>query len=1350
MHRGLLRSREATAGTILVGALALSTLVAVPAEATTACNTAESTLVSAIQTSTSLSTITSAASGYRSCLSRQADSLNSVPGSLSTAGGAFYSIMTSATTYNWVGRSFALRAAYDYRFVLTGEESTVNTSAPSNCAAVYQTLIAQALSVGDVALGSKGATASRECVSARSVPPNTVTVNPSGPVNIGQTLTGATQNWPSGVTLSSQWLRNGSVISGATSARYVTTASDAGAVLTYRVTASRSGLSSASKSAPGVSVRAAQLTSTPTPTIQGTAAVGQTVLAATGQWDSGVTFTYQWLRNGSAISGATRSTYTIGSTDLSARLSAQVTGSKDGSQSVTKTSSSVSVAAGTLTLSPTPTISGSSQVGSALSALVGTWDSGVSFSYQWLRGGTEISGARTATYTTGQSDAGQFISVRVTGSKPGYTSVIRTSAGLTVDALRPLTLTPIPTVSGTARVGNTLTATAGVWDTGVSLSYQWLSNGEPIPGAIGTTYLLTPGDGFQLISVRVTGSRLGYVSASQSSVAVQIQILSEFTLMPVPTISGTFVTDHSLSVDTGTWDSGATLSIAWLRNGSPIAGANGTTYLLTPADATYTVSVRVTASKDGYTTISRTSAGTNVSLGTLTLQPAPSVHGSFRVGETLTLDPGEWDAGVKVSVQWRRNGLAIQGATGLSYTPTAADGLQLLSASVVGSKAGYSSVEATIDPTLVELASLSPAPTPTINGTFQVNYVLTAVPGTWPSGTALSYQWLRNGEPILNATGSTRTLTSDDIGQLLSVRVTGSKAGYQTVQRVSTAQTVVDTPALTLTPTPTFGDVAQVGRTLLVAAGTWDAGVRLSYQWLRNGVAISGATSLMYVPVAADFGQDLSVQVTGSKTGYASAVRSSPSVRVQAGALTATPTPTITGTAKVTNVVTAVAGNWDSGTKLTYQWVRDGSPISGATDVRYTLTTADALAALSVQVTGTKPGYSSVTRSSASTVVALGTFVSTPAPTVFGTFLVGSTLTSTVPAWDSGVALTMQWLRNGVAIPNATGSSYVLTADDQGTYISLQVTGSKSGYQTAARNSNGGYARLTQVLNFSLPAKLNGGATPYSLTATATSGLPVLYTVSTPTICAISNGMLTMLATGTCTIVASQPGNTSYVAASSVQQSTVLSKTKTTTRLTASTTTPRVDQSVILTATVSAAAGESTAGQTVRFYGRASQFTSVTFEIGTAITDANGVATLTTSFSSVQTPQIFASVPETATHLKSSSGIDLAVSLTPVTMSLTVDKTALRVGETATYTVQLSSTEPANLAGQTVILKSRPDSFTSTFSTLATGVTDENGMVVLSATFNSVGTPQVFAEFAATRLLARAAQGKDMVITSNR
>ncbi|WP_291046483.1 cell wall-binding repeat-containing protein [Herbiconiux sp.] len=93
-------------------------------------------------------------------------------------------------------------------------------------------------------------------------------------------------------------------------------------------------------------------------------------------------------------------------------------------------------------------------------------------------------------------------------------------AGDTAPQPQPLPLgpTPTPTIGGLAEVGGTLTVSTGTWGPGqVSLAYQWNVSNQPVPGATGTTFLPDQTTVGKQVSVTVTGSRPGYVTASMTS-----------------------------------------------------------------------------------------------------------------------------------------------------------------------------------------------------------------------------------------------------------------------------------------------------------------------------------------------------------------------------------------------------------------------------------------------------------------------------------------------------------------------------------------------------------------------------------------------------------------------------------------------------------------------------------------------------------------------------------------------------------------------------------------------------------------------------------------------------------------
>ncbi|MGC4174962.1 hypothetical protein [Demequina sp.] len=176
-------------------------------------------------------------------------------------------------------------------------------------------------------------------------------------------------------------------------------------------------------------------TTTATPKITWLALnAGSTLGSSTGSWGpktSAFKVTYQWKRNGLAISKATKSTYVIQEADRGTKITLTITASDTNTTPVAKTSAALAIPK-VFTKTVTPTISGTLRSGHTLTAIRGTWSPTASYSYQWYRSGTKITGATAKTYKLSSKDKGKKITVKVTGKRTGYLTVTRTSPSKTV------------------------------------------------------------------------------------------------------------------------------------------------------------------------------------------------------------------------------------------------------------------------------------------------------------------------------------------------------------------------------------------------------------------------------------------------------------------------------------------------------------------------------------------------------------------------------------------------------------------------------------------------------------------------------------------------------------------------------------------------------------------------------------------------------------------------------------------------------------------------------------------------------------------------------------------------------
>jgi hypothetical protein len=206
-----------------------------------------------------------------------------------------------------------------------------------------------------------------------------------------------------------------------------------------------------------------------------------------------------------------------------------------------------------------------------------------------------------------------------------------------------------------------------------------------------------------------------------------------------------------------------------------------------------------------------------------------------------------------------------------------------------------------------------------------------------------------------------------------------------------------------LSGTPKLEGVPRKGELLSCSEGMWsrgswnaskkeleEEGFSLSYGWLRDGVAIAGATAREYVPASGDEGKALQCQVTASNvTGGSVAV--SQDVVVLPESTTAPPFPPSSiarpgGTASVGDALSCANGGWTGeGVAFSYRWLRGGVAIAGAEGKEYSLTAEDAGKVIQCQVQATNAGGTAVADSAS--VVASP--VPSPAPPLAGGSLQG-------------------------------------------------------------------------------------------------------------------------------------------------------------------------------------------------------------------------------------------------------------------------------------------------------------------------------------------------------------------------
>ncbi len=441
-------------------------------------------------------------------------------------------------------------------------------------------------------------------------------------------------------------------------------------------------------SAPTEAVVPTNSAATGGPTISGTTTVGETITSDTsGISDAdgltSVSYTYQWISNDgtadSDIQDATSSSYTLVSGDVGNTIKMKFSFTDDNGNEETLTSGATAEveqataqhSSGNSEATGSPRISGTAKVGQTLTA--------------------DTSGI-------GDTDEGKAIKVQVSFTDDAGNAESLTSAASAAVIAANTSATGAPTISGTVRVGETLTAaTAGITDsdglTNATFTYQWLADDTEISGATSSAYTLVAADQGKAIKVSVSfnddrGNAETLTSPATSAVAAQ-QVTAtvhnppdshdgsaaftfELRFSEELPISYATLRDHAFSVIGGEVVNARRLergaNVRWGISVRPSGNADVTVSLPATTDCD---SQGAICTGDGRKLASALEV--TVSVQNFAATGAPAITGTARVGETLTASTtGISDSnGLATAVfgyQWLAAEAEISGATGSSYT----------------------------------------------------------------------------------------------------------------------------------------------------------------------------------------------------------------------------------------------------------------------------------------------------------------------------------------------------------------------------------------------------------------------------------------------------------------------------------------------------------------------------------------------------------------------------------------------------------------------------------------------------------------------------------------------------------
>lgn len=455
-------------------------------------------------------------------------------------------------------------------------------------------------------------------------------------------------------------------------------------------------------------------------------------------------------------------------------------------------------------------------VGKSVTASSDGWTPAPTLTWSWTVGSAQVSTAPT--YTPTPDDLGKAVQVTVTANAVGRHTATKTADLGTVAAgtIAPGTVriadAQDATVGSSVQAGTVLTASLpAVVPTDSAVTYQWYrdSTNVKIAGATTAQYTVTGRDavGGHAVFVIASVTSRGYTATAATSDAV----VADYGTQTGTVTTGAATVAESVTATTSGWTpSGATVSLQWFDGERAIAGATSATYTPTAAQAGHALHVVATGTAEGYDRYSV--ASTPVVVGEGTQDGTVGIDGTAAVGTALTATDAGWLAGTSFDRQWTRDGVAIDGATGATYTPTADDVDAVIGVTVTGHLDGYT--DRTVDAsaaTAVVAGTQHAAVAIEATGTAQVGAELTARSTGWAPGTELSYRWLRDGTAVEGATDRAYTPVEADLGHVISVEVTGTLAGWDTLTVTSDGTVPVAGIPATVTPESTLPTTTVAG-----------------------------------------------------------------------------------------------------------------------------------------------------------------------------------------------------------------------------------------------------------------------------------------------------------------------------------------------------------------------------------------------------------------------------------------------------------------------------------------------------------------------------------------------------------
>lgn len=246
----------------------------------------------------------------------------------------------------------------------------------------------------------------------------------TGTAKVGEQVRMIGATWKGSPTKTSrQWYADGVAIPGATKARYVLSADEAGKTLTARITASREGFASATVESPATGpVAKGEFAPIAEPELVGTPELDQTLTVTAEDWKpSPATARIRWFADGKRIKGQKATELKLAAEHVDAKIHVKLVAKAPGYvKATTESAPTAPVTAGQLTLTTETEVRGKPKVGNTLTATPArVQEKKATTTVEWLREDGTVVGTGT-TYVVQPADIGQTLAARTTTTRPSY------------------------------------------------------------------------------------------------------------------------------------------------------------------------------------------------------------------------------------------------------------------------------------------------------------------------------------------------------------------------------------------------------------------------------------------------------------------------------------------------------------------------------------------------------------------------------------------------------------------------------------------------------------------------------------------------------------------------------------------------------------------------------------------------------------------------------------------------------------------------------------------------------------------------------------------------------------------